>query len=69
MLYNLFEYLNNKIKENQFFAVAILRFIGGIPTQIQNLIPVLFDIKLKFYFISKFFLIKCKAKLDASIGI
>ena len=47
---NNFEYLNNKIKENQFFAVAILRFIGGIPTQIQNLIPVLFDIKLKFYF-------------------
>jgi len=28
-----------------------------------------FEIKFKFYFISKFFLIKCKAKLDASIGI
>ena len=28
----------------------ILRFIGGIPIQIQNLIPVLFNIKLRHYF-------------------
>ena len=50
-LQNNFEYLNNKIRDNQFFSVALLRFLGGIPTQIQNLIPVLFDIKLKFYFL------------------
>ena len=51
---NNFKYLNNKIRENQFLAVAILRFLGGIPTQIQNLIPILFDIKLKFYFFWNF---------------
>ncbi len=47
---NNFKYLTKKVKENQFVAVALLRFLGGIPAQIQNLIPVLFDIKLKSYF-------------------
>ena len=33
-----------KIKNNQFLAVGLLRFLSGIPIQIQNLIPVLFDV-------------------------
>ena len=65
---NNFEYLNNKIKENQFFAVAILRFIGGIPTQIQNLIPVLFDIKLKFYFFGTLIGVIIQAFIVCSLG-
>ena len=47
---NKYQYLNDKIKNNQLLAVGLLRFLGGIPTQIQNLIPVLFDVKLKNYF-------------------
>ena len=58
----------NKIKENQFFAVAILRFIGGIPTQIQNLIPVLFDIKLKFYFFGTLIGVIIQAFIVCSLG-
>ena len=47
---NYFQFFNEKIKKHQFFAIVILRFIGGIPIQIQNLIPVLFNIKLRHYF-------------------
>ena len=47
---NNFQFLNEKIQKHQFFAIVILRFIGGIPIQIQNLIPVLFNIKLRHYF-------------------
>ena len=65
---NNFEYLNNKIKENQFFAVALLRFLGGIPIQIQNLIPVLFDIKLKFYFLGTLIGVVIQALIVCSLG-
>ena len=65
---NNFEYLNNKIKSNQFFAVALLRFLGGIPTQIQNLIPVLFDIKLKFYFLGTLIGVVIQAFIVCSLG-
>ena len=65
---NNFKNLNNKIKENQFFAVALLRFLGGIPTQIQNLIPVLFDIKLKFYFLGTLVGVVIQALIVCSLG-
>ena len=47
---NNFQFLNEKIQKHQFFAIVILRFIGGIPIQMQNLIPILFNIKLRHYF-------------------
>jgi len=65
---NNFKSLNNKIKDNQFFAVAILRFLGGIPIQIQNLIPVLFDIKLKFYFLGTLIGVVIQALIVCSLG-
>tara|TARA_B100001121_G_scaffold302084_1_gene314185 strand:- start:583 stop:1305 length:723 start_codon:yes stop_codon:yes gene_type:complete len=65
---NNFKYLNNKIRENQFLAVAILRFLGGIPTQIQNLIPILFDIKLKFYFFGTLIGVIIQAFIVCSLG-
>ena len=65
---NNFENLNNKIRDNQFFAVALLRFLGGIPTQIQNLIPVLFDIKLKFYFLGTLIGVVIQALIVCSLG-
>ena len=65
---NNFNYLNNKIRDNQFFAVALLRFLGGIPTQIQNLIPVLFDIKLKFYFLGTLVGVVIQALIVCSLG-
>tara|TARA_Y100000992_G_C21152345_1_gene436861 strand:- start:45 stop:767 length:723 start_codon:yes stop_codon:yes gene_type:complete len=65
---NNFENLNNKIRDNQFFAVALLRFLGGIPTQIQNLIPVLFDIKLKFYFFGTLIGVVIQALIICTLG-
>ena len=65
---NNFEYFNNKIRNNQFFAVALLRFLGGIPIQIQNLIPVLFDIKLKFYFLGSLIGVIIQAFIVCSLG-
>jgi len=45
-----FSNLNNKFKKNEFAFFLIYRFIGGIPFQIQNILPVLFNVKLKNYF-------------------
>ena len=49
---NKFKFLEEKIKSNEFFAIFILRIIGGIPIQIQNVLPVLFNIKLKNFFLA-----------------
>ena len=47
---NRFKFLEEKIKTNEFFIIFMLRVIGGTPIQIQNIIPVLFNIKLKNFF-------------------
>ena len=65
---NKYQYLNNKIKNNQLLAVGLLRFLGGIPTQIQNLIPVLFDVKLKNYFFGSLFGVIIQAFIICSLG-
>ena len=49
---NKFKFLEEKIKSNEFFAIFNLYVvIGGIPFQIQNLLPVLFNVKLKKFFL------------------
>jgi uncharacterized membrane protein YdjX (TVP38/TMEM64 family) len=65
---NNFHSLNKKIQKHQLFAVAILRFIGGIPIQLQNLIPVLFNIKLKNYFFGSLVGIFPQAWIVVSLG-
>ena len=45
-----FKYLNEKFKKNEFIFFLIYRFIGGIPFFISNIIPVLFDVKIKNFF-------------------
>ncbi len=49
---NKFKFLEEKIKSNEFFVIFILRVIGGIPIQIQNVLPVLFNVKLKNFFLA-----------------
>ena len=49
---NKFKFLEEKIKSNEFFVIFLLRIIGGTPLQIQNLLPVLFNVKLKNYFLA-----------------
>ena len=65
---NNFHSLNKKIQKHELLAVAILRFVGGIPIQLQNLIPVLFNIKLKHYFFGTFVGIFPQAWIVVSLG-
>ena len=47
---NRFKFLEEKIKTNEFFVIFIVRIVGGTPIQLQNIIPVLFNIKVKNFF-------------------
>ena len=51
---NKFKNLESKFRANELTFFIIYRFIGGIPFQIQNLLPVLFNIKIKNYFFGSF---------------
>ena len=46
-----FSYLKLKIEKNEFFYFLMYRFIGGIPFFIANILPVIFNIKIKNYFL------------------
>ena len=45
-----FSLLNEKFKKNEFFFILIYRFIGGIPFFISNILPTLFNVKVKNFF-------------------
>ncbi len=45
-----FIYLRNKFKKNEFNFFLLYRFIGGIPFFISNILPTIFDVKLKNFF-------------------
>ena len=47
---NKFKYLEDNFKKNEFIFFLIYRFVGGIPFAIQNLLPVIFNVKLRNYF-------------------
>ena len=60
--------LNNKFKKNEFIFFLIYRFIGGIPFQLQNILPVLFNVKLKNYFFGTLIGITPQVFVWASLG-
>ncbi len=45
-----FKWLYEKFKKNEFFYFLLYRLVGGVPFQIQNILPVLFYVKIKNYF-------------------
>ena len=57
MLEKKFKKYIHKFQKNEFFYFFIYRFIGGlgVPFGLQNLIPVLFDMKKINYFLASFF--------------
>ena len=65
---NKFKNLESKFRENEFTFFLIYRFIGGIPFQIQNLLPVLFNIKIKNYFFGSFLGILPQGFIVVSLG-
>jgi len=42
--------LHEKFKKNEFFYLLIYRFVGGIPFSISNVIPTIFNVKIKNFF-------------------
>ena len=45
-----FALLTDKFKKNEFLFFLIYRFIGGIPFAISNILPTIFNIKIKNFF-------------------
>ena len=51
---NRFKSLEEKFKKSEFLYLLIFRFVGGIPFQIQNILPCIFNVKIYNFFWSTF---------------
>ena len=65
---NKFKNLETKFKKNEFIFFLIYRFVGGIPFQIANLLPILFNVKRKNYFFGSFLGIMPQGFIMTSLG-
>ena len=65
---NKYKNLQFKFKKSEFIYLFIYRLVGGIPWQIQCLLPTLFDVKLKNYFFATLLGITPGTFLISSIG-
>ena len=65
---NRFKKLDEKFKKSEFLYLLIYRFVGGIPFQIQNVLPCLFDVKIFNFFWSTFLGMMPSLFLVISIG-
>jgi len=63
-----FSKLKEKFKNNEFSFFLIYRFIGGIPFSISNILPVLFDIKVKNFFFGSVIGMAPQLFIGVSIG-
>ena len=60
--------LNEKFKNSEFSFFLIYRFIGGIPFAISNILPVLFNIKVKNFFFGSLIGMAPQLFIGVSIG-
>ena len=65
---NRFEKLEEKFRKSEFLYLLIYRFVGGIPFQIQNVLPCIFDVKVHNFFWSTFLGIIPSLFIVISIG-
>jgi uncharacterized membrane protein YdjX (TVP38/TMEM64 family) len=65
---NRFQKLEEKFRKSEFLYLLIYRFIGGIPFQIQNVLPCIFNVKVYNFFWSTFFGIIPSIFIVVSIG-
>jgi len=65
---NKFQNLEQKFKKSEFIYLFLFRIVGGVPWQLQCLLPTLFDVKLKNYFFSTLFGIIPGVFIFVSIG-
>ena len=65
---NKFKNLEEKFKKSEFIYLLIFRFVGGIPFQIQNVLPCIFNVKVFNFFWSTILGIIPSLFLVISIG-
>ena len=65
---NRYQKLEEKFKKSEFTYLLIYRFVGGIPFQIQNVLPCIFDVKIFNFFWSTFLGMAPSLFLIISIG-
>ena len=63
-----FYILNEKFKKNEFLFFLIYRFIGGIPFALSNILPTLFNIKIKNFFLGSLIGMTPQLFIGVSIG-
>ena len=65
---NRFKNLEKKFRKSEFIYLLIFRFVGGIPFQIQNVLPCMFDVKIYNFFWATFLGMIPSLFLITSIG-
>ena len=65
---NKYRSLEMKFKKSEFIYLLIYRFIGGIPWQLSCLLPTLFNVKVKNFFLATIIGIIPQVFLTVSIG-
>ena len=63
-----FSNLNEKFKKNEFVFFLIYRFIGGIPFFISNILPTIFNVKVRNFFLGSIIGMTPQLFVGASLG-
>ena len=63
-----FNNLTEKFKENEFTFFLIYRFIGGIPFFISNILPTIFNVKIRNFFLGSVIGMMPQLFVGASLG-
>ena len=63
-----FNNLTEKFKENEFAFFLIYRFIGGIPFFISNILPTIFNVKIRNFFLGSVIGMTPQLFVGASLG-
>ena len=63
-----FSNLTEKFKKNEFIFFLIYRFIGGIPFFISNILPTIFNVKVKNFFLGSIIGMAPQLFVGASLG-
>jgi len=63
-----FSNLNEKFKKNEFSFFLIYRFVGGIPFSIANILPTIFNVKLKNFFFGSIIGMSPQILVGVSLG-
>ena len=63
-----FSNLTEKFKKNEFIFFLIYRFIGGIPFFISNILPTIFNVKVRNFFLGSIIGMAPQLFVGASLG-